>query len=464
MPVRILFLTLLLLCLAVSLFAAAPLTDFVDAAEHLHLAADVALVSNLTFSVGHMTVKLASGSAARVLAGNEPVGLFFKGNGSFQYEDVDTAALPVVNHNVKAVAHLKLVSDATHAVITDDFTEVLLVGGGVAWPELSGSGGAALADAFKAHEDLFGRVYDVTPRAHLLALQKFSGTKVVRAEIAGGHDNVLYEIDPYDEVLTTLQQSRSLDRRIKERFYLDLLSQQPVGRDRATAAKPPFTLDAIDYVLTADGDNAKVEMTETIRPLTSAGVLQFAMMSEVLQKTGAPFRTFNLRSVTDEQGRALPFHHERDDLLVGTGGVSGAAFKLKFNIDGDFIIREGGDNAWQLPLGVPWFPLPQTLAGMGYTVHSLVKVKKPFVPIAPGKTVARTVDGDYNIVENIIDKPVPFTVVQAGKYTIYEDKSSNRIVRVATHLDASVSSLPRPWRNAQASSNATQIVRVLLKN
>src|SRR5215467_3380191 len=39
-----------------------------------------------------------------------------------------------------------------------------------------------------------------------------------------------------------------------------------------------------------------------------------------------------------------------------------------------------------------------------------------------------------------------------------------RIVRVATDLDASVNSLPRPWRNAQASSNATQIVRVLLKS
>src|SRR5215510_13663951 len=39
-----------------------------------------------------------------------------------------------------------------------------------------------------------------------------------------------------------------------------------------------------------------------------------------------------------------------------------------------------------------------------------------------------------------------------------------RIVRVAIDLDASVSSLSRPWRNAQASSNATQIVRVLLKS
>src|ERR1041385_523312 len=131
MPARILSLTVLLLSLAVSSFAAAPLTDFVGAAEHLHLAADVAPVSNLSFTVGHMSIQLASGSAARVLAGNEPVGLFFKGNGSFQYEDVDTAPPPLVNHNVKAIAHVKLVSDATHAVISDDFTEVLLVGGGV---------------------------------------------------------------------------------------------------------------------------------------------------------------------------------------------------------------------------------------------------------------------------------------------------------------------------------------------
>src|SRR5215813_7876105 len=37
-----------------------------------------------------------------------------------------------------------------------------------------------------------------------------------------------------------------------------------------------------------------------------------------------------------------------------------------------------------------------------------------------------------------------------------------RIVRVARDLDASVRSLPRPCKNAQASSNASQILRVLL--
>lgn len=155
------------------------------------------------------------------------------------------------------------------------------------------------------------------------------------------------------------------------------------------------------------------------------------MLSDVL--TEKSVRSLNLRSVTDEKGRALPFHHDREDLLVAVDGISAPAFKLEFAIDGDFIIREGGDNAWQLPVGEPWYPMPQSLAGMGYTVHSLVKVKKPFIPIAPGKTVARREEGDYNVVENVIDRPVTFTVVQAGKYTIYEDKSSNRIVRVATY-------------------------------
>jgi aminopeptidase N len=137
--------------------------------------------------------------------------------------------------------------------------------------------------------------------------------------------------------------------------------------------------------------------------------------------------------VTDEQGRSLPFHHDRSDLLVGVEGIAGQTFKLKFAIDGDFIIREGGDNAWQLPLGEAWFPLPPSLAGMAYTVHSVVRVKKPFVPIAPGNTIARKVEGDYNVVENVVDKPVQFTVVQAGKYTIYEDKRESRMVRVATY-------------------------------
>ena len=68
-----------------------------------------------------------------------------------------------------------------------------------------------------------------------------------------------------------------------------------------------------------------------------------------------------------------------------------------------FLIREGGDNAWQLHLGEPWFPLPRQLAGQAYTVHSVLRIKKPFIGIAPGNTISRRDEGDYNVVENKID-------------------------------------------------------------
>ena len=55
---------------------------------------------------------MASGSIARVMAGNEPIGVFFKGNGTFDYVTVEAAELPVVDHNVKAVAHVKMTADA----------------------------------------------------------------------------------------------------------------------------------------------------------------------------------------------------------------------------------------------------------------------------------------------------------------------------------------------------------------
>ena len=101
---RLLFFAIVL-CLPVSLFAAAPLTDFVAAAKNLKLAPEAANVSNATWSVGHMTLHFGSGSIARVVAGNEQVGVYFKGSGTFEYQTVEAAELPVVDHNVKAVSH-----------------------------------------------------------------------------------------------------------------------------------------------------------------------------------------------------------------------------------------------------------------------------------------------------------------------------------------------------------------------
>ncbi|HEV7426521.1 MAG TPA: M1 family aminopeptidase [Thermoanaerobaculia bacterium] len=436
---RLLF-TTLVLCLPVSLFAAAPLTDFVAGVNNLKLGPEAAAVSNATWTVGHMKVRLASGSIARVMAGNEPIGVFFKGNGSFDYETVEAAELPVVEHNVKAIAHLKMTADAQHATLSDDFTEILIVGGGVTMPAVTESGGAALADAFAQHMAFFGRAR-VTPLAHILAVQKFSfpTAKRLRIEIRGGRDNLLYDLDEaedHDESLVTIAGPTQFvsDKRVKDWLFPNVLSDQPVGRDHWTTARPPFALTGLDYTFTADDDNAKADVTETIARLAPGqNVLRFDMQSERIVRANQLARTYHVRSVTDVQGRALPFHHDMDDLVVAVDAATDPTLKIKFAIEGDFLVREGGDNAWQLRLGEAWFPLPRQLAGQAYTVHSVLRIKKPFIGIAPGNTVSRRDEGDYNVVENVLDKPVEFTMVEGGKYNLSEEKRGERTIRVATY-------------------------------
>ncbi|MGH9422606.1 MAG: hypothetical protein ACRD3J_21700, partial [Thermoanaerobaculia bacterium] len=98
-----LFVATLVLCLPVSLFAASPMMDFIAAAKSLRLG-EPAAVNNATWTVGHMTLRLGSGSMARVMAGNEPIGVYFKGSGTFEYVTVEAAEIPVVDHNVKSVS------------------------------------------------------------------------------------------------------------------------------------------------------------------------------------------------------------------------------------------------------------------------------------------------------------------------------------------------------------------------
>ncbi|MEA2166120.1 MAG: hypothetical protein QOK37_4247 [Thermoanaerobaculia bacterium] len=427
-------------CLPLSAFAAAPLTDFIQAARNPKLAADSANVSNVTWTAGHMKIHFTSGSASRVLAGNEAIGIYFKGNGSFEYETVEATELPVVDHNVKAVAHVKMIADTAHATLSQDFTDVLLLTGGVPLPELTGTGGAPLADAFAQHAALYGRL-ETTSSSHILAVQKFSfpSSQLVWAEFSGGRDNIVYSLDDvedHDESLLVANPSRNFtdDKRVQQWLFLDVLSSQPVGHDHWTTPRPPFALTALDYTFTGDGDNAKGEFTETISRLApSENVLRFSMLNEQIYRANSPARTYHVRAVTDEQGRSLPFDHADDDLVVALDGVAGQTFKLKFSIDGDFLIHGGGDNAWQLYLGQAWFPLPRQLAAQAYTVHSVVKIRKPFLGLAPGDTIGRHEEGDFNVVENVIDKPVQFIMLEGGKYNLYEQKLAGRTIRVATY-------------------------------
>src|SRR6266566_2312679 len=113
----------------------ASLPAFIETADHLRLG-DAKSVDNAGFSIGHLKLKFTSGSTAPLFAGSEQVGFFFSGKGSLDYETTEPAEFPVVTHNVRAIAHLKMTPDASHIVLNDEFSEVLIVAAGVEMPAL----------------------------------------------------------------------------------------------------------------------------------------------------------------------------------------------------------------------------------------------------------------------------------------------------------------------------------------
>ncbi len=409
----------------------------------LKIAAEASPVNGLAITSGHLRLQLASGSAARVLAGQEPIGIFFKGTGTLEYTAAERTEIPVVKYNAHATSHLSLAGDGP-LTLSEPITEVLLIRMGEALPELSGNGAAPLAEAFAAHQALFARGQLGT--AAELSVQKASGAPFTRAEIDGA-DHLVYTYDTSDrreESLVLLRNSPYAqdDNRLAALLYPVSISSQPIGHDRRVTPGPPFVLTDLTYTLTADGDQATLDVSETIfRPNPALAALRFDLVDEVYAKANRPTRKVNLRSVTDERGRSLPALFENGVLAVGLDGVQGQSFKLEFAIDGDFLVREGGDNAWLLD--GDWFPLPRALAARAYTLHSVLRVKKPFVPVLPGKTISRREDGDYNVLQTSIDHPTSFAEAMAGKYTFVEDTRDGLTVRVASY------GLPRPQRSKQ---------------
>ena len=140
-----------------------------------------------------------------------------------------------------------------------------------------------------------------------------------------------------------------------------------------------------------------------------------------------------MRRVTDETGRVLPFDHRLDELVVALAepAPAGQPLKLRFEIDGDFLVRPRGDSYWELGIW-SWFPLPP-LAGRRTPSAARCACPKPFVPFAPGKTVRREAEGPDNVLETRIDTPIQFAVILAGRYDMEEIERDGVTIRVATY-------------------------------
>ncbi len=402
---------------------------------------DAVAVSGLRLAGPHAACVLESGRAAPVRAGEEIVGIFFEGSGAFDYLSADPIEAPVVVFDAKKGSRLKPERTDAGVRLHEKVERILWLARGGPLPELSGAPAPALTDSFRKEREKFGRLH-APPLSHDFAMQALDApdAPLIRAEIEGSREDLLYLFDATDdpsEGLATVQPSESNETELRKFLWLAPLSLQPIGRDPRDPPPARFSLTDVDLELTAtSGNDARLRVEETLVPRgRAARALRFDLRSIEYAQAGVNLeaRAERVRRVVDAKGRELAFDHRLDELVLELAepAPADAPLTLRFEIDGDFLVRPRGDNYWELGIW-PWFPQP-TLAGQAYTWHAVVRVPKPFVPFAPGTTVRRAEEEGLNVLETRIDRPIQFAVILAGKYDMEEEVRDGVTIRVASY-------------------------------
>ncbi len=420
-------------------FSADTVAALVETYGALQLAPETLTVQNVKLGNGNINLSLASGRLARVMAGDQAVGFFFVGNGSYAYTSNEPVEQPLLASNLRRATKLESQKAGSGTKVTDTFDQAFIWWLGAPLPEIAGSpGGAPVEKELGEHRELLVREFGapVLHRVVQREINAFAG-KFIRVEMTGGKENAAYEWDEAEDFIEsfyTLERAGGTHKDLRNRLTQIPLSEQPIGRTARQPPTPPFRLIDVDYTLVAsEGNDAALTVTETfVANVNGLSVLRLDLYSETMDDKRL-WRHYNVRSVKDASGKDLSFDHREDSLIIGLPKplAANATAKVTFQIEGDFLVRPQGDNFWELGVE-PWFPMPD-LNGQYYTLHSVVKVKKPYVPLAPGKTIRRFEEGDYNVVENRIERPVQFAVALAGKYHYDEETRKDVTVRVATY-------------------------------
>jgi Peptidase family M1 domain len=426
---------------AVRIAAAGELSAILDRFDHLRVG-DAAAVRDRTLSAGRFTCSLKSGRAAPVRAGDEVVGLFFEGEGVMEYVSTDAVEGPVVLFDVRKGSGLKAEKTERGVVVRDSFRRLLWLARGVSAPEIAGDPAPPLADAFRREREKFSRMH-AAPLSHDFALQALNAPSapLVWAEMEGGKEDLVYELDRVDhpsEALLLLHPSESHDPELRKFLWPVALSHQPLDRDPRDPPEARLLLTAVDLDLAASsGNDATLTVTETLEPVKepiSALRLDLTDTWYVPSGSNLATRAERVRAVTDEAGRSLEFDHRRDEIVVRLAepAPAGRPIRLHFEIEGDFLIRPGGDNYWELGVS-SWFPQPY-LSEQAYTFHAVVRVPPPFVPFASGTTVRRDTENGRNLLETRIDRPIQAAIILAGKYETREETRDGIAIRVSTYV------------------------------
>ena len=404
-------------------------------------------VAQMKVVIGHTTLVMENGAAAYVLQGGKRVGLYFRGKGNLEYLSTLKDEFPAAEYNLKKNATFDWRETEKGLRLKDTFTELLLRTSGGTLPVLDQPSTEKLDAGFKGIGIKLSPYVDV-PFSHLLAQHAFQPNASAEWINAwGGEENLQIVFDKavsFEERFEVLKPNREMFNKAEFPWHTMTISKQPIGWNSRQPIAPPFILNNVDLEVTAPaGSQVRLVATQTFDPAMSGQHvinLQLIHTKYEAHHTGGMIpHQYRVLSVKDDKGRSLEFHHDLCDELqvyLAESPAQHQPIKLRFEIEGDILFPPRGDSYWAL--GVEnWMPLPRRMSGQAYKVHALVKVAKPFVPIAGGTTVRRWEENGYNLQEVRIDDPVQFFSIMGGKYKFLEETRNGQTVRIAFYSDVS---------------------------
>ena len=388
------------------------------------------------FEVGGGTYVFERGTVWEVLGPDDaPAGLFADGGGTFSWRAEEPAAARVYADNAKSLGGFTVGKDGA---LTSPFERALLVGTGASRPFVTGEGAsapppdAALRDFRQRFAD--DRVGPPEPRLRAAGASGAWFTSFVQ-----GDRDLLHEVDAaleYDEGLAVFYRPSGLPPGYGPGRWAIDIGHRPIDRDRRSAPRSDVRLvDLAVDVRETEEPYGSFDVTETYtfdRP-SSALSLRFALQVPAAG-TAKPLSTRGL-SVQAEDGSPIPFVHDFGGLLLFLPAVvpAGSSRTIRFRYEAGFFERRGGIDYWELPLGGAWYPAPPWNSANVLRFRGTVRAKKPLLPFASGETVRRADDGEWNLVEAKLDKPVFGVAVVAGKYKVHEETQDGITCRVASY-------------------------------
>lgn len=433
--------------------AAGPLVDAVDPVASLRsqsLSAVSAHTAGVVLEVGSGRYTLKSGRLWWIEASDgQTIGIFFEGRGTLVWSADDANAARVYADNAGRVGGLHAEKDRSLAA---DFAQAAFYFSMTARPDVKATFSLEPATPASGLDELrrrFAKDRRPSPEIGVAA----AGVEPYVEVLVGADKDLRHVVDDAfagEESLLVLETLEAAPGGFPDWRFPVPVAVRPRGRTRREAPRPSVRLVEVEAnVKEKDQNRGLLEVHETLRFEHAADAVAFELVSDMLTSRMYSVLPTVMQSVTGEDGQPLPFVLEKDRLFVffRPAARAGQAIKLTFEYDGGFFERIGGHNFWELPHEIAWSRQPSPLSHRGawypqpisggfipaHTFRARVRARKPLTPFATGETVRRGEDGDWNLVETRMDRPVRSVTVLAGSYTIQEETANGVTCRVASY-------------------------------